>query len=158
MLNEKFHVISRAIIQRYQPGELPPPPRPEEDIYQLVFDHDLHIHLIGSQPGYLNIVATFIAPHAWRTPEGFQTLLAENLFSLRHPAITLGYDSQSKKMVLYVRQPLDELSVEHAAKTFHDFLMRADSYCCGKSLPRANQSQETLSPPHAGLQPVSKKE
>ncbi|MFP1750099.1 CesT family type III secretion system chaperone [Lonsdalea quercina] len=157
MLNEKFHVISRAIIQRYQPGELPPP-RPEEDIYRLVFDHDLHIHLIGSQPGYLNIVATFIAPHVWRTHEGFQALLAENLFSLRHPAITLGYDSQSKKLVLYVRQPLDEFSAEHAVKTFHDFLMRADSYCCGKSLPTANQSQETLSPPHAGLHPVSKRE
>ncbi|AXW86535.1 hypothetical protein CKQ53_05715 [Lonsdalea britannica] len=156
MLNEKFHAISRAIIQRYQPGELPPP-RPEEDLYRLVFDHDLHIHLIGSQPGYLNIVATFVAPHAWRTPEGFQALLAENVFSLRHPAITLGYDSPSKKMVLYARQPLEELSAELAVKTFHEFLTRADAYCCGTSLPTVDQSDESPSHRHAGLQRVSKK-
>lgn len=106
MLNEKFHAPSRAIIQRYQPGELLPPL--EEDLDRLVFDHGLHIHLIDSQPGYLNIVATFVAPHAWRTPEGFQALLAETVFSLRHPAITLGYDSPSKKMVLYARQPLQD--------------------------------------------------
>lgn len=156
MLNEKFHALSRAIIQRYQPDELPPP-RPEEDLYRLVFDHDLYIHLIGSQPGYLNIVATFVAPHAWRTPEGFQALLAENVFSLRHPAITLGYDSPSNKMVLYARQPLDELSAELAVKTFHEFLARADAYCCGTSLPTVELSAEPPSHRHAGLQRVSKK-
>jgi hypothetical protein len=96
---------------------------------------DVDIHLVGSQPGYINLVATFPAPQPWLAPEGLRALLAENIFSLQHPVLSAGLEAKSGKMVLSLRQSLAELSDESALYLFDSFVQRAIDFHSGKILP-----------------------
>ncbi|MCT2386717.1 CesT family type III secretion system chaperone [Erwinia pyrifoliae] len=117
MRNKEFHSLCRSITKVYQPATSPPAHQ-DDDVYRLTFDHDLSMHLIGTQPGYINIVATFPAPEVWFAPDGMESLLAENSFSLTHPAVIFGMDSKRRKLVISTRQPLNELKEESAVKLF----------------------------------------
>ncbi|MCK0546044.1 CesT family type III secretion system chaperone [Pseudomonas syringae pv. aptata] len=146
MQADPFQSFARFIIKQY-----PDTPQIHEaekhPVYLLTFGADLDIHLIGSQSGYLNLVATFPAPKAWLELDGLRALLAENIFSLQHPQIISGLDAASGKLVLSLRQPLAELSDESVLSLFEAFLRQAIDLHSGKILPPSTTSAESSREP-----------
>ncbi|RMT79929.1 CesT family type III secretion system chaperone [Pseudomonas viridiflava] len=140
MQPDPFQSFARLIIKQY-----PDTPAIHESekypVYLLTFGADLNVHLIGSQAGYLNLVATLPAPKAWLEPDGLRALLAENIFSLQHPLIMSGLDAASGKLVLSLRHSLAELTDESVLSLFETFVRRAIDLHSGKTLPSsANQT------------------
>ncbi|KTB93622.1 CesT family type III secretion system chaperone [Pseudomonas syringae] len=139
MQADPFQSFARLIIKQY-----PDTPQIHESekhsVYLLTFGADLNIHLIGSQPGYLNLVATFPAPRAWLEVEGLHALLSENIFSLQHPQIVLGLDAAGGKLVISLRQPLAELSDESVLPLFEAFVTQAIDMHSGKILSPSTTS------------------
>ncbi|AXF76993.1 type III chaperone protein ShcF [Erwinia tracheiphila] len=121
MRNKEFHTLCRCITKIFQP-DASTAAHQDDDVYMLVFDHDLSIHLIGTLPGYINIVATFVAPADWFTPAGMESLLIENRFSLTHPTVVFGMDSKRKKLIISTRQIISELNDESVIKMFRNIL------------------------------------
>lgn len=151
MQPDHFQSFARLIIKQY-PDTPQIPEAEKHPVYLLTFGADVDIHLIGSQPGYLNLVATFPAPKPWLAPEGLRALLAENIFTLQHPVIMTGLDAGSGNMVLSLRQSLHELSEETVLPLFEGFVRRAIDFHSGNILP---PSQTHIEPKTSGEHKMS---
>ncbi|AKT30454.1 CesT family type III secretion system chaperone [Pseudomonas syringae pv. actinidiae] len=151
MQPDHFQSFARLIIKQY-PDTPQIPEAEKHPVYLLTFGADVDIHLIGSQPRYLNLVATFPAPKPWLAPEGLRALLAENIFSLQHPVMMAGLDAGSGNMVLSLRQSLDELTDETVLPLFEGFVRRAIDFHSGNILP---PSQTQIEPKTGGVRKTS---
>ncbi|MBX8574098.1 CesT family type III secretion system chaperone [Pseudomonas cichorii] len=148
MQSDHFQALARHVVQKYRDSSQTPDDR-HHPVYLLTFGVEVDIHLIGSQPGYLNLVATFPAPPQWLAPEGMRALLAENVFSLFHPALMFGLETMSGNMVISLRQPLAELNENNILHLVESFAQRAIDFHSGKILPPAqipsSSKQDALS-------------
>lgn len=114
---------------------------PDQDIqqgYTLRIGDDLHIDLIGLQPGFINMRAVLgpLPTNANANSDVLLRLLHANNFAFEHPPVSIGIDPDTNGLVVWSRQASSELQHDarcawfdrfvELASTVHTWLYSAD--------------------------------
>lgn len=106
-MNPVFQRAIADLLKKYQ-IDVSPTDADGQDVFILSIEN-LDIYLIGNPRGYLNIACKAGRLSEDIGDETYIPLLAANLFSLEHPALSVGVSPETREVLLSTRQPLSEL-------------------------------------------------